>query len=168
MGLRGQAPPAFDILAWNSDNTRMPAAMHSFYLRSLYLGNELARGVLEINGRRLSLAGVTGDAYVVGAINDHIVPWPGSYKTTGLLGGDVRYVLSSGGHIAGIVNPPGPKAWYEVAKPPSPATARQWRGGGEGHSGAARGGRGTGGGPAGRPPPQAPPTGDRRQPPPSP
>src|SRR6266705_2234449 len=70
--LLGQDPPAFDILAWNSDNTRMPAAMHSFYLRSLYLANELARGVLEIKGQRLSLADVKSDAYVVGAINDHI------------------------------------------------------------------------------------------------
>src|SRR5262249_16045901 len=105
-GWRGKAPPAFDILAWNSDNTRMPAAMHAFYLRSLYLRIELARGIMEVKGQRLSLAGVTNDAYVVGAVNDHIVPWPASYKTTGLMGGDVRYVLSSGGHIAGIVNPP--------------------------------------------------------------
>jgi len=125
--LLGQDPPAFDILAWNSDNTRMPAAMHAFYLRSLYLRNELARGVMEVKGQRLSLAGVTNDAYVVGAINDHIVPWPASYKTTGLMGGDARYVLSSGGHIAGIVNPPGPKAWYEVGKAPNPVTAERWR-----------------------------------------
>jgi poly[(R)-3-hydroxyalkanoate] polymerase subunit PhaC len=129
--LLGQDPPAFDILAWNSDNTRMPATMHAFYLRSLYLRNELARGVLEIKGQQLSLADVGNDVYVVGAINDHIVPWPGSYKTTGLMGGDVRYVLSSGGHIAGIVNPPGPKPWYEVAKTPNPATAQQWREGAE-------------------------------------
>ena len=54
------------------------------------------------------------DTYVVGAINDHIVPWHSSYKTIALMGGKVRYVLSSGGHIAGIVNPPGPKAWYEA------------------------------------------------------
>src|SRR5690348_10045079 len=133
--LLGQDPPAFDILAWNSDNTRMPATMHAFYLRSLYLRNELARGVMEIKGQRLSLAGVKNDVYVVGAINDHIVPWSASYKTTGLMGGDVRYVLSSGGHIAGIVNPPGPKAWYEVAKPPNPATAQQWREAAERHSG---------------------------------
>src|SRR2546429_674999 len=112
--LLGQNPPAFDILAWNSANTRMPATMHAFYLRSLYLRNELARGVMEIKGQRLSLADAGNDVYVVGAINDHIVPWPASYKTTGLMGGDVRYVLSSGGHIAGIVNPPGPKAWYEA------------------------------------------------------
>jgi polyhydroxyalkanoate synthase len=133
--LLGQDPPAFDILAWNSDNTRMPAAMHAFYLRSLYLRNELARGVLEVKGQRLSLAGVTNDAYVVGAINDHIVPWPASYKTTALLGGDVRYVLSSGGHIAGIVNPPGPKAWYEVGKAPNPVTAERWREAAEHHAG---------------------------------
>ena len=113
--LLGQDPPAFDILAWNGDSTRMPAAMHSFYLRSLYMRNELARGELELAGQHLSLSDVTNDTYVVGAINDHIVPWHGSYKTGGLLGGKVRYVLSSGGHIAGIVNPPGPKAWYEAA-----------------------------------------------------
>jgi polyhydroxyalkanoate synthase len=133
--LLGQDPPAFDILAWNSDNTRMPAAMHAFYLRSLYLRNELARGVLAVRGQRLSLGDITSDAYVVGAINDHIVPWHASYKTTGLLGGNVRYVLSSGGHIAGIVNPPGPKAWYEVAKPPNPAAAAQWREAAVHHSG---------------------------------
>jgi polyhydroxyalkanoate synthase len=113
--LMGQNPPAFDILAWNGDSTRMPAAMHSFYLRSLYMRNELARGDLELAGQRLSLSDVRNDTYVVGAINDHIVPWHGSYKTGGLMGGNVRYVLSSGGHIAGIVNPPGPKAWYEAA-----------------------------------------------------
>ena len=113
--LMGQEPPAFDILAWNGDSTRMPAAMHSFYLRSLYMRNELAHGELELAGQRLSLSDVHNDTYVVGTINDHIVPWHGSYKTIGLMGGHVRYVLSSGGHIAGIVNPPGPKAWYEVA-----------------------------------------------------
>jgi len=133
--LLGQDPPAFDILAWNSDNTRMPAAMHAFYLRALYLRNELARGVLEVKGQRLSLTDIKSDTYVVGAINDHIVPWAASYKTTRLLGGDVRYVLSSGGHIAGIVNPPGPKAWYEEAKPPYPATAAQWRSAAAHHSG---------------------------------
>jgi polyhydroxyalkanoate synthase len=114
--LMGQDPPAFDILAWNGDSTRMPATMHSFYLRSLYMRNELARGEMELAGQQLSLRRVTNDTYVVGAINDHIVPWPGSFKTSALMGGSVRYVLSSGGHIAGIVNPPGPKAWYETGE----------------------------------------------------
>ena len=126
--LMGQDPPAFDILAWNGDSTRMPAAMHSFYLRSLYMRNELARGELELAGQRLSLASVKNDTYVVGAINDHIVPWHGSFKTTGLMGGKVRYVLSSGGHIAGIVNPPGPKAWYEATEPPPPTRSLAGRG----------------------------------------
>ncbi len=108
--LMGKRPPAFDILAWNADSTRMPAAMHSFYLRSLYIRNELARGELELAGQQLSLGDIRSDSYVVGAVNDHIVPWTTSYKATRLLGGSVRYVLSNGGHIAGIVNPPGPKA----------------------------------------------------------
>ncbi|HUB42727.1 MAG TPA: alpha/beta fold hydrolase [Streptosporangiaceae bacterium] len=124
--LMGQDPPAFDILAWNADSTRMPAAMHSFYLRCLYIGNELAQGRLELAGQRLDLADVKADSYIVGAVNDHIVPWHASYQATRLLGGDVRYVLSSGGHIAGIVNPPGPKAWYEVADT-YPADAERWR-----------------------------------------
>jgi polyhydroxyalkanoate synthase subunit PhaC len=124
--LMGQEPPAFDILAWNGDNTRMPAAMHSFYLRSLYMRNELAQGELELVGQQLSLSAVKNDTYVVGAINDHIVPWHGSYKTGGLMDGSVRYVLSSGGHIAGIVNPPGPKAWYEAAEYAGP-DPEAWR-----------------------------------------
>jgi polyhydroxyalkanoate synthase len=132
--LMGQDPPAFDILAWNGDSTRMPAAMHSFYLRSLYMRNELARGDLELAGQRLSLSSVTNDTYVVGAINDHIVPWHGSFTTTGLLGGTVRYVLSSGGHIAGIVNPPGPKAWYETGDDTT-ADPEAWRAAGTKHTG---------------------------------
>jgi polyhydroxyalkanoate synthase len=90
--------------------------MHSSYLRSLYIHNELARGELELAGQQLCLDDVKNDACVVGAINDHIVPWPASYRATNLLSGDVRYVLSSGGHVAGIVNPPRPKPWYETAE----------------------------------------------------
>ena len=125
--LIGQSPPAFDILAWNADSTRLPAAMHSFYLRSLYLRNELARGELTLAGQRLTLPDMISDTYVVGAVNDHIVPWEASYQASRLLGGDVRYVLSSGGHIAGIVNPPGPKARYEVMAQESPPTPAEWR-----------------------------------------
>jgi polyhydroxyalkanoate synthase len=132
--LMGQDPPAFDILAWNGDSTRLPAAMHSFYLRSLYLRNELAKGEMEVAGQQLSLSDITNDTYVVGAINDHIVPWHSSYKTCELLGGTVRYVLSSGGHIAGIVNPPGPKAWFE-ATDHAPADAEKWRAAAAKHNG---------------------------------
>jgi polyhydroxyalkanoate synthase subunit PhaC len=132
--LMGQSPPAFDILAWNADSTRMPAAMHSFYLRSLYRDNLLARGELELAGQRLSLSDIKSDAYVVGAINDHIVPWQASYQATRLLGGVVRYVLSSGGHIAGIVNPPTPKAWYQTCDAAA-ATPAAWRAAATRHAG---------------------------------
>ena len=124
--LMGQQPPAFDILAWNADSTRLPSAMHSFCLRSLYARNQLAKGGMELAGQPLSLADVKNDVYIVGAVNDHIVPWPSSYQATRLLGGTVRYVLSSGGHIAGIVNPPGPKAWHEAGEH-NPQSPQQWR-----------------------------------------
>jgi polyhydroxyalkanoate synthase len=128
--LMGQDPPAFDILAWNADSTRMPAAMHEFYLRNFYVDNKLAAGELEISGKTIDLSAIKAPTYVVSAINDHIVPWQSSYKTTGLVSGPVRFVLSSGGHIAGIVNPPGPKAWYQVVPTEDdalPSSAHAWR-----------------------------------------
>jgi polyhydroxyalkanoate synthase subunit PhaC len=135
--LMGQDPPAFDILAWNADSTRMPAAMHSFYLRNFYVENKLAAGTLEIAGKTIDLSAIKAPTYVVSAINDHIVPWESSYKTTGLVSGPVRFILSSGGHIAGIVNPPSPKAWYQVAPTDDalPADAAAWRSGAERRSG---------------------------------
>jgi polyhydroxyalkanoate synthase len=132
--LMGEDPPPFDILAWNGDSTRMPATMHSFYLRSLYMRNELARGEMEVAGQQLSLSSVKNDTYVVGAINDHIVPWHGSYKTLALMGGKVHYVLTSGGHIAGIVNPPGPKAWFEATSHAA-ADPEKWRAAAAKHNG---------------------------------
>jgi polyhydroxyalkanoate synthase len=101
--------------------------MHSAYLRSLYLRNELARGEFTVDGQRLALSDIVSDAYVVAAVNDHIVPWVGSYQATRLLGGDVHYVLSSGGHIAGVVNPPGPKAHFEAMTEEYPASPEEWR-----------------------------------------
>ena len=134
--LMGQDPPAFDILAWNSDSTRMPAAMHAFYLRNFYVRNKLAAGTLEIAGRTIDLSAIKSPTYVVSAINDHIVPWESAYKTGGLVSGPVRFVLSSGGHIAGIVNPPSPKAWFladDGATPP--ANAADWQAGARKQSG---------------------------------
>ena len=110
--LLGQTPPAFDILAWNNDSTQMPAAMHTFYLRNFYVKNLLAKGELEIAAQTIDLSAVKSSTYIVSAKNDHIVPWQSAYKSTGLLSGATRFVLSNGGHIAGIVNPPGPKAWF--------------------------------------------------------
>ena len=92
--------------------------------------NQLARGEMEVGGQHLSLQDVKSDAYVVGAVNDHIA----SYKATRLLGGNVRNVLFNGGHVAGIVNPPGPKARHEVAGKNRP-TAAEWRASAESRSG---------------------------------
>ena len=126
--LMGQPPPAFDILAWNADSTRMPAAMHAFYLRNFYVENKLAQGELELGGARIDLSVIKSPTYVVSAINDHIVPWESAYKTVGLVSGPVRFVLGSGGHIAGIVSPPGPKAWHLVSDSEAlPPTGAEWR-----------------------------------------
>jgi len=124
--LMGEDPQPFDILAWNADSTRMPANMHSFYLRSCYLGNELARGTMELHGTVIDPQSIHGDFYVLGAIEDHIAPWEGSYLTTQVLpNADVRYVLSASGHIAGIVNPPSPKAWFRTDED-LPADPKEW------------------------------------------
>jgi polyhydroxyalkanoate synthase len=124
--LQGNKPPSFDLLAWNEDSTRMPARMHSEYLRSCYLRNEFARGEFEIDGNRLDPGLVDVDTYVLAAVDDHIVPWTSGYKTTQLLGGKSRFVLSSSGHIAGIVNPPNPKAkhWVNDSQPADP---HEWK-----------------------------------------
>jgi polyhydroxyalkanoate synthase len=124
--LLGKKPPAFDLLVWNKDSTRMPARMHSEYLRSCYLHNEFARGELEIDGQKLDPGKVKIDTYVLSAVDDHIVPWISGYRTTQLLGGHNRFVLSTSGHIAGIVNPPGPKPkhWTNDARP---ADAQEWK-----------------------------------------
>jgi len=124
--LLGKKPPAFDLLVWNKDNTRMPAKMHSQYLRSCYLHNEFARGEFVVDGQKLNPAKIDIDTYVLAAVDDHIVPWVSGYKTTQLFGGDNRFVLSTSGHIAGIVNPPGPKAkhWTNDAHPADP---QEWK-----------------------------------------
>jgi len=132
--LMGEDPPAFDILAWNDDGTRMPAAMHSFYLRSCYIENQLARGVMTLDDTPLDLGQIKSDVYVLSAKEDHIAPWKSTYKTTQLLPGNVRFTLSSSGHIAGIVNPPSPKAmhWTNAKNPPDP---QAWLSGAKEHKG---------------------------------
>jgi polyhydroxyalkanoate synthase len=120
--LMGEQPPSFDLLAWNSDGTRMPATMHARYLRSCYLNNEFAQGMFEVDGRKLDPGAVEVDSYVLSAVDDHIVPWTSGYQTTQLFGGNRRFVLSTSGHIAGVVNPPSPKAkhWTNEELPTDP------------------------------------------------
>ncbi len=124
--LLGRKPPAFDLLVWNKDSTRMPAKMHSTYLRSCYLHNQFAQGEFEIDGHTLEPGKVDIDTYVLSAVADHIVPWTSAYRTAQLLGGRNRFVLSTSGHIAGIVNPPGPKPkyWTNEALPADP---QRWK-----------------------------------------
>jgi polyhydroxyalkanoate synthase subunit PhaC len=124
----GKKPAAFDLLAWNGDSTNMPAAMHSQYLRACYLRNALIDpGAFAIEGTRIDLRRVRQDLYVLGAQADHIAPWRGSYLTTQHVGGSARYTLTSSGHIAGIVNPPGnPKAGYWTAPAPRGRSADDW------------------------------------------
>ncbi|MFP5375170.1 MAG: PHA/PHB synthase family protein [Acidimicrobiia bacterium] len=120
--LMGEEPPAFDILAWNADGTRMPADMHSFYLRCCYVENQLARGEMSLAGTGLDLGAIGEDTYVLSAREDHIALWRSAYATTRLLGGPVRFVLTSSGHVAGIVNPPGGRRvhWTNEDLPPDP------------------------------------------------
>ncbi|MGH9155808.1 MAG: PHA/PHB synthase family protein [Acidimicrobiales bacterium] len=132
--LMGETPPAFDILAWNADGTRMPAGMYSFYLRSCYAENRLARGTMTVAGKRLCPGEITADAYIVGALEDHIVPWTSSYATTRVLNSSLRFVLTSSGHVAGIVNPPSPKRRYWT-NDELPETAEEWRSGATAHTG---------------------------------
>jgi polyhydroxyalkanoate synthase len=107
---KGKQPPAFDILAWNGDSTRMPGEMHSQYLRACYLHNAIVKpGAFAIDDTPIDLGKVTAPLYVLGAENDHIAPWHATYLTTQYVGGEAKYTLTNSGHIAGIVNPPGGK-----------------------------------------------------------
>ena len=110
--MMGEEPPGFDLLAWNDDGTRIPARLLSEYLRGCYLDNALARDEMTVQGKRLRLGGVRQDTFIVGAAEDHITPWRSAFRTTSLFGGKVEFVLSSSGHIAGVVNPPSKSAAY--------------------------------------------------------
>jgi polyhydroxyalkanoate synthase subunit PhaC len=111
--LLGNKPPAFDLLYWNSDGTRMTRAAHSWYLRNTYAENNLVKpGKITLKGKPIDLGRIRQDTYAVGAEKDHIVPWDAAWRITQLFGGDVRYVLASSGHVAGIINPPGGKGAY--------------------------------------------------------
>ncbi len=105
--LLGKDPFPFDLLYWNSDSTRMPAAMHSFYLRNMYLENKLAQpDGLEFGGVKLDLRKIKVPTYLISTREDHIAPWEATYKATQIYSGPMRFVLSASGHIAGVVNPP--------------------------------------------------------------
>jgi polyhydroxyalkanoate synthase len=105
--LKGQTPPAFDLLYWNGDSANLPGPMYFSYVRDMYLDNRLREpGALSMCGQAIDLSRVSLPTYVLATHDDHIVPWRSAYKTIGLLGGDPTFVLGASGHIAGVVNPP--------------------------------------------------------------
>jgi polyhydroxyalkanoate synthase subunit PhaC len=125
--LLGRRPPAFDILFWNQDTTRLAAGLHRDFIQ-IALDNPLVEpGPLDLLGTPIDLAKVTVDSYVVAGIADHITPWENCQRTTRMLGGDTRFILSTSGHIAAIVNPPGnEKASYRVAEEGDHADPEAW------------------------------------------
>lgn len=118
----GKKPPAHDILTWNADATRMPAAMHAQYLRACYLYNLLVvPNAFVLGGVPIDLGTIETPLYILGAENDHIVPWRSSYMTSQYVAGPVKYTRSNAGHVAGICNPPSnPKAVYYTADATEP------------------------------------------------
>jgi polyhydroxyalkanoate synthase len=105
--VRGKRETPNDLMAWNADGTRMPCRMHSEYLRQLYLNNDLARGQFKVEGRPVDLANITIPLFVVGTETDHVAPWKSVYKARGLTrSSDYTFLLTSGGHNAGIISGP--------------------------------------------------------------
>jgi polyhydroxyalkanoate synthase len=105
--LKGQKPAAFDLLYWNTDGTNLPARMHSYYLRQMYLNNRLVQpDSLHLLGESINLSEIDVPSFFLSARQDHIAKWKTTYKGALAHGGDVRFVLSGSGHIAGVINPP--------------------------------------------------------------
>jgi polyhydroxyalkanoate synthase len=125
--LMGKEPFQFDLLYWNSDATRMPARMHSFYLRNMYQQNRLAQpGGIELAGEKIDLGTITVPAYFISTREDHIAPWKSTYRGVQLLGGPNRFVLAASGHIAGVVNPPDAGKYSYWTNPALPETPEAW------------------------------------------
>jgi polyhydroxyalkanoate synthase subunit PhaC len=125
--LLGKDPFPFDLLYWNADSTRMPARMHSFYLRNMYIRNLLREpGGIELAGVPIDLSAVKVPAYFISTVEDHIAPWKSTYKGAKCLSGPVRFVLGGSGHIAGIVNPPAAKKYHYWTNDALPETADEW------------------------------------------
>ncbi len=125
--LLGKDPFPFDLLYWNADSTRMPARMHSFYLRNMYIKNLLGEpGGIDLDGVPIELGEVKVPSYFISTVEDHIAPWKTTYKGARYLGGPVRFVLGGSGHIAGIVNPPSAQKYHYWTNDASPDTAEEW------------------------------------------
>lgn len=125
--LLGKDPFPFDLLYWNSDATRMPAGMHSFYLRQMYQRNQLVKpGGIEILGEPINISKIETPSYLLSTKEDHIAPWQSTYLATQIYDGDLTFVLSESGHIAGVVNPPSKGKYGYYTNSHLPARARDW------------------------------------------
>ncbi|MCW5723542.1 MAG: class I poly(R)-hydroxyalkanoic acid synthase [Maricaulaceae bacterium] len=133
--LLGRQPQAFDLLYWNADQTRMPKALHLWYLDNMYRRNRLSKGELELGGARLDLGAVKTPLYMLASREDHIAPYPSVYRGARRFGGPVRYVLAGSGHIAGVVNHPDANKYQHWINPDLPETAGDWLGKAKEHPG---------------------------------
>ena len=134
--LLGREPPALDLLFWNCDPTNMPAAIHTFVMRNLYVGNRLREpGGLSLAGEAIDVTRVTTPSYVLSTAEDHIAPWKTTYATTQLFAGPVDFVLGASGHIAGVINPPARKKYGYRTGPKIPATPEAWLAASHAHEG---------------------------------
>ncbi|MFN3230368.1 MAG: class I poly(R)-hydroxyalkanoic acid synthase, partial [Asticcacaulis sp.] len=133
--LLGKALPAFDLLVWNSDQTRMPKALHMTYLRKFYNENAFAKGELELDGVRLDPGAIKTPVYCQAAREDHIAPMNSVYKSARLFGGPVTYTLAGSGHIAGVVNHPDANKYQHWINPSLPTSLSEWQAGAVEHAG---------------------------------
>ncbi len=134
--LLGKDPLPFDLLYWNSDSTRMPAAMHSFYLRNMYINNLLRQpGGITLNGVAIDLTRVKIPLYFVSTIEDHIAPWKSTYAGAKLFSGKARFVLGGSGHIAGIINPPAANKYGYWSNDKLADTPQEWLAAAKQHAG---------------------------------
>ena len=125
--LKGEAPAAFDLLYWNGDSTNLPGPMYCWYLRHMYLQNELRQpGKLTVCGEKVDLGRIQIPTYIYGSREDHIVPWSGAYQSAGLLKGKRRFTLGASGHIAGVINPASKNKRSYWTNDKVPATAKAW------------------------------------------
>jgi len=134
--LLGKDPFPFDLLYWNGDSTRMPAAMHSYYLRNMYLRNQLREpGALTLAGVPIDVTKIRTPSYFISTVEDHIAPWKSTYAGARLLSGEVRFVLGGSGHIAGIINPPANNKYGYRTHDELPPDPDQWCAAAEQHAG---------------------------------
>ena len=134
--LLGKDPAPFDLLYWNADSTRLPARMHSTYLRTMYLNNEFREpGGLRIAGVPVDVSAIRTPAYFISTEDDHIAPWKGTYLGAQLLAGPVRFVLGKSGHIAGIINPPAAHKYGYYSGPDVELPSAEWQARAELHPG---------------------------------